>query len=102
MTSRPTQSSCVTKYFADLTECDRRYEEDKQNCLGVPECIQAARARRTNCENEAYVRYLSCLTGGTFKNLAANQLQALNKISESQGPTGSATKALAQTLNRPR
>jgi len=53
---------CASQYFADVAECDRLYQEAKDNCLGSPECIQAALAMRSDCEDEAYLKYLNCLT----------------------------------------
>lgn len=81
---------CAAQYFADVAECDRIYQENKANCLGVPECIQAAIAQRQQCEDEAYEKYLLCLTGGG--SMTTDQEASLkavrSRIALRRGPGG--------------
>lgn len=54
---------CGATYLADVAECDRLYTEAKALCDGNPECLKAAIAQRQDCEDEAYLKYLICISG---------------------------------------
>ena len=63
-------ASCAEQYFSDVAACDAQYQIDKAACAGDPQCLQLAISKRQACEQNAYLKYIQCIStqgggGGT-------------------------------------
>lgn len=59
--------SCQDQYIADMKVCNDTFQAEFAQCLTLPTsaeqqaCLQAAQARRNQCEAAAYLKYVNCV-----------------------------------------